>query len=137
MNLIKTMVSLAFLAILLDQATTRIAANSFMKDPHFFENVLEEAHLFGAESTANHLYQECQIHPKFFIYYSKTCFSEKGQRDVPERGGRTEFMALYYWPPLSVLSRPISNTYYNDACCREVIYFVTKTKEILESFIDG
>lgn len=134
---IKTMISIAVIAIFLDQAVARMADNSFVRNDQFFQDILEEANLEKKSGESFSLYTGCETHQKFIFYYSKTCFTMNGGTNVRKYGNDTEFITFYYWPPLSIFLRPLSSTYYNDACCRENVYRVTRDKEILEKFLEG
>jgi hypothetical protein len=131
------MISVAVLAVILDQAVARMADNSFVRNDQFFQDILEDANLEKSPNESFRLYMECETHQKFILYYSKTCFTANGGTNIQRYGNDIVFVDLLYWPPLSIFFRPLSSTYYNDACCRENVYRVTREKEILKRYLDG
>ncbi len=124
--------------VIADQIGVRLADRAIRNRQGFFETVLENADLSVMFESDSSSYQECQIHPVFLVYYAKTCFDNWGWINPSDHGERVEIGALMYWPPLSKTFSYFSDYYYNEPCCFETVFSITRGKKIRKDYrIDG
>ena len=130
----KYLIVLLALVIIGDQICVLLADRTLRNTPQFFEEIVAKANLSQAVPSDNYFYQSCEFHQVKLIYKAKTCFSRNGGTNPSRYGDERELLSLFYWPPLSKVFSIFSGYYYEEACCNEMLMYVSRDNKIIEDF---
>ena len=128
------------LALGVDQLVRWGVASSLWRDMAFFDAIVAEADLSrrtvaqSLQRTGQALYQDCRWHRVYLIYRVRTCFSLNKEdwytiRDAA--GMQHRALAMYYWPPRSLMGRVIPEAWLDEVSHHEeIVLFVAEDRSL-------